>query len=137
MNHSKIKILLFLCFTTFCFAQQRLDEKKSKKFEYYKKLLNTNSNNYNSNSQALLQNAQTSDEKFYANYIMGGMKYRNGFYTQAVQYYEKAEKLGKNIDSISLQMANTNGLVMSYRRVGLTEQSNDAWHNYKNLQKKI
>jgi len=126
MNHSKIKFLIFLCLTTFCYGQQKLDEKKSKNFEYYKKLLNTNSNNYNSNSQALLQNAQTSNEKFYANYIMGGMKYRNGFYIQAVYYYEEAEKIGKNIDSISLQMSYINGLVMSYRRAGLTEQSNDA-----------
>ncbi|MGV4413173.1 helix-turn-helix domain-containing protein [Chryseobacterium sp. T1] len=135
MNHSKIKFLIFLCLTTFCYGQQKLDEKKSKNFEYYKKLLNTNSNNYNSNSQALLQNAQTSNEKFYANYIMGGMKYRNGFYIQAVYYYEEAEKIGKNIDSISLQMSYINGLVMSYRRAGLTEQSNDAWQNYIKLQK--
>ena len=135
MNHSKIKFLIFLCLTTFCYGQQKLDEKKSKNFEYYKKLLNTNSNNYNSNSQALLQNAQTSNEKFYANYIMGGMKYRNGFYIQAVYYYEEAEKIGKNIDSISLQMSYINGLVMLYRRAGLTEQSNDAWQNYIKLQK--
>lgn len=135
MNHSKINFLLFLCLTTFCFAQQKLDEKKSVNFEYYKKLLNTNSNNYNFNSEALLQNAQTSDEKFYANYIMGGMKYRNGFYIQAVYYYEEAGKIGKNIDSINLKMAYTNGLVMSYRRAGLIEQSNDAWQNYIKLQK--
>ena len=135
MNHSKINFLLFLCLTTFCFAQQKLDEKKSVNFEYYKKLLNTNSNNYNFNSEALLQNAQTSDEKFYANYIMGGMKYRNGFYIQAVYYYEEAGKIGKNIDSINLKMGYTNGLVMSYRRAGLIEQSNDAWQNYIKLQK--
>lgn len=136
MNHSKIVFILLLCLTTFSYGQQKLDEKKSKKFEYYKKLLNVNSNNYNNNSQALLQNAQTSHEKFYANYIMGGMKYRNGFYTQAVYYYEQAEKLGKNIDSTSLRMAYINGLVMSYRRAGLTEQSNDAWERYKELSKK-
>lgn len=136
MNHSKIVFILLLCLTTFSYGQQKLDEKKSKKFEHYKKLLNVNSNNYNNNSQALLQNAQTSHEKFYANYIMGGMKYRNGFYTQAVYYYEQAEKLGKNIDSTSLRMAYINGLVMSYRRAGLTEQSNDAWERYKELNKK-
>ena len=46
------------------------------------------------------------------------------------------EKLGKNIDSTSLRMAYINGLVMSYRRAGLTEQSNDAWERYKELSKK-
>ncbi|SKC10858.1 Helix-turn-helix domain-containing protein [Soonwooa buanensis] len=136
MDYSKIKFLICLFLTTFCFGQQKLDEGKSKNFAYYKNLVNTSSHNYYHNSEALLQNAQTNYEKVYANLIMGGAKYSTGFYTQAVYYYEVAEKMGKNIDSINLKMAYTNGLAMSYRRAGLIEQSDDAWQNYIKLQNK-
>ena len=135
MRHSKIKFIIFLSFTIFCFGQQ-LDKNKSKKFEHYKTLANTTMKDYASNSEELLKNAQTDEEKSYANYIVGSSRYREGLYLQAVNYYEKAEEYGNTANSTVTQLGYINGLVMSYRRAGLLEQSNDAWERYKELNKK-
>lgn len=135
MNRSKIKILLFLCFTTFCFAQQKLDEKKSANFEYYKNLVNTDTHNFDFNSSKLIQNAQTPSEKSYANYAIGSSKYTDGSYVQAVHYLEIAEKLGKDVNPLELRLSLKRILLMSYRRAGLIEQSNDVWNELQELLK--
>ena len=135
MNHSKIKILLFLCFTTFCFAKQKLDEKKSANFEYYKNLVNTDTHNFDFNSSKLIQNAQTPSEKSYANYAIGSSKYTDGSYVQAVHYLEIAEKLGKDVNPLELRLSLKRILLMSYRRAGLIEQSNDVWNELQELLK--
>lgn len=115
---------------------QNLDEEKSKKFQHYNKLLNTSTYNVESNSENLLKNAQTAYEKTYANWLLGTSMYRKGEYKNAIFYLEKAEQLGKGLDSIDLQYSYTNSLTMSYRRAGLIAQSNQAWDREQKLFKK-
>ena len=62
MRHSKIKFIIFLSLTIFCFGQH-LDVNKSKKFVHYKTQINTTMKDYASNSEELLKNAQTDEEK--------------------------------------------------------------------------
>ena len=135
MKYSIIPFLIFLFFAIFCFGQDK-DANKSKKFEHYKTLVNSTMKNYASNSEELLKNAQTNEEKSYANYIVGSSRYRDGLYLQAVNYYEKAEEYGRKSNSVDIQLGYINGFVMAYRRAGLVEQSNDAWERYKELNKK-
>ena len=136
MSVSKVFLIFFLSFSTFFFAQQKTDTVKAKKYEYYKKLVNTTSINYDHNAFALLQNAQTDSEKSFANFILSTSKFKMGFYTQAIYYAEAAEKLADKSNPISLQLAYKNVLVMGYRRAGLITQSDDAWRDYLELLKK-
>ena len=135
MRHSKIKFIIFLSLTIFCFGQH-LDVNKSTKFKHYKTQINTTMKDYASNSEELLKNAQTDEEKSFANYIVGGSRYRDGLYLQSVNYFEKAEEYGRKSNSTDIQLGYINGLVMAYRRAGLLEQSNDAWERYIKLSKK-
>ena len=73
MKYSIIPFLIFLFFAIFCFGQDK-DANKSKKFEHYKTLVNSTMKNYASNSEELLKNAQTNEEKSYANYIVGSSR---------------------------------------------------------------
>lgn len=132
----RLKFFFFIFFSVFFFAQQNLDAKKSKNYLYYKALVNSTIKDYASNSEELLKNSQTDEEKSFANYIVGSSRYRDGLYLQAVHYFEKAEEYGKKSNSIEVQLGYTNNLMMAYRRAGLLEQSNDTWERYKMLNNK-
>ncbi|WP_300674572.1 helix-turn-helix domain-containing protein [Soonwooa sp.] len=136
MTTSKFFFLVFLSFVTFPLAQQKTDAAKTKKYEYYKKIINTTSANYDYNASALLHNAQTDSEKSFANFIISTAKFKTGFYMQAIYYAEAAEKLADKSNPNSLQLAYKNVLVMAYRRAGLITQSDDAWKDYLELLKK-
>jgi AraC-like DNA-binding protein len=132
----RLKFIIFIFFSIFCFGQQELNAEKSKTFQHYKTLVNTTMKEYALNSEELLKNAQSAEEKSFANYIVGSSRYRDGLYLQAVNYYEKAEEYGNTSNSTETQLGYINGLVMAYRRAGLVEQSNDAWERYKKLSNK-
>lgn len=136
MYYSKSILFIFFLWATLCFGQQKLNPQTSKRFEYYKTLVNTTMKDYAANSEELLKNAQTAEEQSFANYIVGSSRYRDGLYLQAVNYFEKAEEYGEKSNSIETQLGYTNNLMMAYRRAGLLEQSNDAWNRYVELSKK-
>lgn len=132
-----IHTLIFLLLNLTLFnAQASLDSKKSKEFLKVKKQITTSSFNIDYNANLLLKAAQTEYEKAYAYYNLGASKYRSGEFKSAIFYLEQAQIHGKKTDSIDLQRAYTNSLVLSYRRAGLIEQSNEAWDREQKLIKK-
>lgn len=132
MLRSNFFLLFFISIFSNCFfAQVKLDQHKSSQFLLYKNLINSSTKNINYNSLKLLENPQTPYEYAFANFIIGGNKYREGKYMQAINYYEEAEKLSSKLDSTDFARYLNNMLVIAYRRAGLIEQSNDAWQREK------
>ena len=131
-----ILIVLLCFFSSFVYSQKQHDASKTKQYQHYKKLVNTSDSNLEHNSTKLLETAQTKEELTFANFIKGGYMYRQGEYVNAIFYLEKAEQLGKGIAPIDVQRGYTNALVISYRRAGLIQQSNDAWEREQELIKK-
>lgn len=131
----KYLFFFFLLFSNLLFSQNKLSTEKSAKFQYYKKLTNDKYKieEYDHYAKELLINAQTDYEMSYGNFILGDYFYASGQYLIAIQYFEAAQRYGNKLDSIVLKRDYTNGLVMSYRRAGLKEQSNDAWERQKAL----
>ena len=136
MISKHISFLFFCFFSLLISAQSKNDPHKSKEFQRVKKIFEVSNHNLDQLSHQLLDNAQTDYEKTFANLGIGGVNYRNGRYLEAVYYYEQAELFGKRTDSITLKITYTNGLVNSYRRAGLIEQSNDSWKKESELFKK-
>ncbi len=123
MKFLQFLVFVFVFTSGFFQGQNKYDvEKKAQFFKLFKE--QQNSVNYSlDNGQKLLTLSQTNYEKALSYMILGEANYKAGDYVKSVDFLEQAEKsVGKN-DSLNAKFRIVNQLLISYRRAGLVENS--------------
>ncbi|WP_300674726.1 helix-turn-helix transcriptional regulator [Soonwooa sp.] len=136
LRFNKIFLLVLLTFISQIHKGQKIDPEKSKQFSHYQKLVNTTGDHQEENNKNLLANAQTKIEIAWANMMMGGLKFQQGKYLDAIYYLEESDAGLKALDSANIRVYNLTSLTFAYRRAGLIEQSNEAWAKEQELYQK-
>lgn len=128
-----LQIFFFVLISNIIFGQNNVvEEKRTQFFKLFGE--QEKSVNYSfDNGSKLLALAQTDYEKSLAYMIMGEGKYKTGDYVKSVEYLEKAENTIGKKDSLYANFRIVNQLLVSYRRAGLVENSNQKFSQLKKL----
>lgn len=133
-----MRIFYFLLFiSSFAFGQSKVDVSKQKQFFdlFYKQEKTVNYSFDNGNK--LLSLAQTKYEKAVAYMMMGEGMYKVGDYVKSVEFLEKGENNITIEDTLNLKFRIVNQLLVSYRRAGLVENSNQKFNQLKQMVVKL
>ena len=118
-------------------GQTKADATKQKQFfdAFFKQEKTVNYSYDNGNK--ILSLAQTDYEKALAYMVMGEGLYKTGDYVKSVEFLEKAERNVGKVDSLNAVFRIVNQLLISYRRAGLVENSNQKFTQLKEMVGKL
>lgn len=123
----KFLVPIFVLFSIFILAQEKIDKEKKAKFEHYYFKIKINEPPQLENGKLMLSYAQSDNDFALAYLMLGDISYSSGDFVGAIKYLEKAQPYNDKSNDIDSKLMLLQSQIQSYRRAGLIFESDEAF----------